>query len=117
MGISIGLTRLFYKLSEAGIIKPSKQSPADVFVVVLNEEQIDYGLEISALLRAEGIPTVFYTEPNAGKKKGKYAARMGFRYVLTIGNDEVQSNTVALKDMETGEAKSLAIHEFIRSIH
>ena len=55
VGISIGLTRLFYKLREAGIIEANRQSPADVVVLPLTPSQIGYGLEISDMLRQSGI--------------------------------------------------------------
>lgn len=103
VGISIGLTRLFYKLRKAGIISPSKQTLATTVVMPIGlEGTLDYSLEVAALLRSAGIPTVLYTEPNNMKKKLRYADRMGFEYAIVIGDQEVEHDTVALKDMATG---------------
>ena len=77
IGVSIGLTRLFYKLREAGIIEPRRQSPADVMIMPISTEQIDYSLEVSRLLREAGVAALLYTEPNSMKAKLRYANRMG----------------------------------------
>lgn len=103
VGISIGLTRLFYKLCEAGIIKITQQSPANVMVLPLTTEQIGYGLEIADALRQSGIATLHYTEPNSVKAKFRYANRMGYRYVLVLGENEERDGTISIKDMNSGE--------------
>lgn len=105
VGISIGLTRLFYKLREAGIIQSTSHSPAAVVVLPLSEEQVAYGYEIAGLLRQQGINVVHYTEPNAAKAKFRYADRMGFAYALVIGETEANDQTISLKNMATGEAE------------
>lgn len=104
VGISIGLSRLFYKLREAGIIKPNRQSLAQVVLMPFDETHMVRALEVASNLRAEDIPTIVYTEPVAMKKKMKYADKMGFRYVVFIGDDELKANNLAVKDMETGES-------------
>ena len=104
VGISIGLTRLFYKLREAGIIEVNRQSPADIVVRPLAPSQIGYGLEISDMLRKSGAAVLHYTEPNSVKAKFKYADRMGYRYALILGENEAQDGTVSIKDMTTGES-------------
>lgn len=103
VGISIGLTRLFYKLCESGIITIKRQSPADVMVLPLAAEQIRYGLEIADALRQSGIATLHYTEPNSVKAKFRYANRMGYRYVLVLGENEERDGTISIKDMNSGE--------------
>ena len=104
VGISIGLTRLFYKLREAGIIEANRQSPADVVVLPLTPSQIGYGLEVSDMLRQSGIAVLHYTEPNNVKAKFKYADRMGYRYALVLGENEAKDGTVSVKDMASGES-------------
>ena len=113
VGISIGLTRLFYKLREAGIIKPCRQSPADVMLMPISAEQIDYSLEISRLLREAGIAALLYTEPNSMKAKLRYANRMGYSQVLILGENETSSSTVAVKDMENGQTSSVLMKELV----
>lgn len=117
VGISIGLTRLFYKLREAGIIEAKRQSPADVVVLPLTTNQIGYGLEISDLLRQAGIATLHYTEPNSVKAKFRYANRMGYRYALVLGENEANDLTVSVKNMDSGESAVILkqdIVEFLR---
>ena len=104
VGISIGLTRLFYKLREAGIIEADRQSPADIVVLPLTSSQIGYGLEISDMLRKSGAAVLHYTEPNGVKAKFKYADRMGYRYALILGENEARDGTVSVKDMTNGES-------------
>lgn len=107
VGISIGLTRLFYKLQEAGIIEAKRQSPASIVVLPLTENEIPYGFEISQRLRRAGFSVIHYTEPNAAKHKFRYADRMGFAYAIVIGETEASDQTVLLKNMATGEAESI----------
>ncbi len=104
VGISIGLSRLFYKLLEAGVIQPSQQSLARVIVIPLDEAAVGRALEVASGLRAEGTPTIVHTEPGTMKKKFRYADRMGCRYVVIIGENELANNVLSVKDMESGES-------------
>ena len=113
VGISIGLTRLFYKLCEAGIITIKRQSPADVMVLPLATEQIRYGLEIADALRRAGIAALHYTEPNSVKAKFRYANRMGYRYVLALGENEERDGTISVKDMDSGETTVVGRREIV----
>ncbi len=113
VGISIGLTRLFYKLCEAGIITTKRQSPADVMVLPLTTEQIRYGLEIADTLRRAGIATLNYTEPNSVKAKFRYANRMGYRYVLALGENEERDETISVKNMNSGETTVVDRREIV----
>ncbi len=113
VGISIGLTRLFYKLCEAGIITTKRQSPADVMVLPLTTEQIRYGLEIADTLRRAGIATLNYTEPNSVKAKFRYANRMGYRYVLALGENEERDETISVKNMDSGETTVVGREEIV----
>lgn len=116
VGISIGLTRLFYKLREAGIIEVKRQSPADVVVLPLTTDQIGYGLEISDLLRQAGIATLHYTEPNSIKAKLRYANRTGYRYVLILGEAEVRGSTVSVKNMDSGESTIVSKQDIVELV-
>ena len=116
VGISIGISRLFYKLLEAGVIKPSQKSPADVVVMPIAEEQIQFSLSVAETLRKAGIATMFYSEPNKVKKKFQYADRMGFGYVILIGDKEMETGEVSVKNMETGESSTLAVADLAQFI-
>ena len=103
-GISIGLSRLFYKLLEAGVIKPAQQSLAQVIVMPLDDAAVSRALEVASHLRTLGTPTIVHTEPGAMKKKFRYADRMGCRYVVVIGENELATGELSVKDMESGES-------------
>ena len=113
VGISIGLSRLFYKLREAGVIKAIKQSLADVVLMPFGDEQMPRALKVASLLRSAGIPAILYTEPVSMKKKMKYADRMGCKYVVVIGDDETKNNTLAVKNMHNSESKSMTSSQLI----
>ncbi len=106
VGISIGLSRLFYKLLEAGIIKPTQQSLAEAIIMPLDDVAIPRALEVASHLRALGAATITHTEPGAMKKKFRYADRMGCRYVVVIGENELATSALSIKDMQTGETTS-----------
>ena len=116
VGISIGLTRLFYKLCEIGVIKPGRQSPAEAIVMPLEGGQMARGLEVAAQLRSSGVPTMLYSEENGLKQKLRYADRMAFRYVILIGESEMENGTVSLKDMMSGETTSLSVADVAQQI-
>ncbi len=107
VGISIGLSRLFYKLLEAGVITPTQQSLTKVIVMPLDDAAVAKALELASHLRALGTATIVHTEPGAMKKKFRYADRMGCRYVVIIGENELASNILSVKDMESGESYEL----------
>ncbi len=113
VGVSIGLTRLFYKLNELQAVRENQKSIAKVLVVSMTED-IEKPLEIASKLRNEEVNTQVYLENKKAKAKFKYADRLQIPYVITIGEDEVQNNVVSLKDMNTGEQKTLTIEEAIK---
>ena len=107
VGISIGLSRLFYKLREAGIIAASKQSPADIVIMPLSETETPIALELASTLRSEDTSVIVYTEPVTMKKRMKYADRMGFSHVILIGEEEANKQVYTVKDMKSGTSQQL----------
>ena len=112
VGISIGLTRLFYILNELNALKVEKQWVSKVLVVPMTDN-IQKCIGIGNTLRQSGIPTQIYLENKKIKAKFKYADRLNIPYVITIGEDEITSGTIALKDMQTGEQKILKLEDAI----
>ncbi len=102
VGVSIGLTRLFYKLKEAGLIQVGASSTSRVLIVPIIK-QIDPVLKLANFLRKNGVPTEIYFEEAALKKKLEYADKLKIPFVIFIGEDEVREQKWTLKDMETGE--------------
>ena len=87
VGISIGLTRLFYQLNEANLIKANKRSIADLLVISMDDD-INEALEVSSKIRNAGISTEVYLENKKPKAKMKYADKIGIPYILIIGEEE-----------------------------
>lgn len=113
VGISIGLSRLFYALKQEGVIKAEQQSPAKIIVIPITESQNDYAVQVAAKLRVAEIPAVLYSEVNDLGKKLRYASRMGFSYAIVIGQNEVDSNQVSLKNLETREDQTVSVDEAV----
>lgn len=116
VGISIGLTRLFYQLKEAGIIKSSSKTLSKVLIIPFSQENMDYAIKISSLLRKNKIICDVYYEEKGLKQKLKYANRLGIPYVCIVGEDEEKQNKVTIKNMETGGQKTISLEEIISEI-
>ena len=107
VGISIGLTRLFYVLNEQGMLNTAlNTSPADALVIPMTDD-MGHAIALSTRLRGEGIRVQLYTEQKKFKAKMNYADKIGVPYVIFVGEDEVKENVVACKDMVTGEQTKL----------
>lgn len=115
VGVSIGLTRLFYKLNELQAIKTPKKSISKVLVVSMVEDQTK-SLEVANALRNAGIQTENYLEDKKIKAKFKYADKLQIPYVIVIGEDEIINNVVTLKNMQTGEQETLKIEDVIEKL-
>ena len=108
VGISIGLTRLFYVLSEQGMLSDETVSaPADVLVIPMAEE-LGYAIAAATALRDAGIRTQLYCEQKKFKAKMSYADKLGIPYVILIGEDEIAENVVAVKNMQSGNQEKLS---------
>ena len=102
VGISIGLTRLFYQLSEINLIKAEKNSISDILIISMTED-FEYVSKVANKLRQEGKNVQVYYEDKKVKAKFKYADKLKIPYTVVIGDDEVQSQTYSVKNMESGE--------------
>lgn len=116
VGISIGLTRLFSRLKEAGLIQAGEASPARVLVIPFNQEVTSSALSLGRKLRASGLVTEVYLEEAKFKNKLSYANKLGIRHVVLVGEDEIASSLWTLKDMETGKQQQLATKELITEL-
>ena len=105
VGISIGLTRLFYQLNEIKLIKAQKKSISDILVISMTEN-FEYVSKVASKLRDEGKIVQVYYEDKKVKAKFKYADKLEIPYTVVIGDDEVQSNSYSVKNMITGEQES-----------
>ncbi len=116
VGISIGLTRLFYVLGEQGLLNPDlPTAPADVLILPMTAE-LSPAVTLATRLRAAGIRTQLYTEQKKFKAKMSYADKLGVPYVVFLGDDEIAGNVVACKDMTSGEQTTLPFEETLALI-
>ncbi len=107
VGISIGLTRLFYVLGEQGLLNDAMvTAPADVLVIPMTQD-LTYPIAAATALRSHGVRTQLYTEPKKVKQKFVYADKLGIPYAVIIGDDEVAAGTVSVKNLQTGEQRSM----------
>ena len=108
VGISIGLTRLFYVLNEQGLLSDELiTAPCDALVLPMTE---DMGFAVSAAtaLRNAGIRTQLYGEKKKFKARMSYADKIGVPFAVLIGEDEVRDGVLSDKDMQTGEQVKLS---------
>lgn len=105
VGISIGLSRMFYALKELGAIKADQQTPAKVIVLPISANEFAYATAVATELRSAGINTVLYTEPDKVGQKFRYASRQGFGYAVVVGEGEVKKKSVTIKNLVDGKSQ------------
>ena len=111
MGISIGLTRLFYVLDEQGLLNPALPSaPADALVLPMTSEPAA-AIAVAEQLRSAGIRVQFYGEQKKFKQKMAYANKLGVPFAVLLGEDEIAENVCSVKNMLTGEQVKLPVSE------
>jgi histidyl-tRNA synthetase len=116
VGISIGLSRLFYALQKEGVIIADQQSPAHTIVIPVAEEQHDYAIRVAASLRARSIPVVLHTESEVMAKKLRFANRMGFSHAVIVGPQEEADQTVQLKQLHERTEKSVKLESLAKAL-
>ncbi len=116
VGISIGLTRLFSKLKEAGLLRAPRRSPAEVLVTTMEGQEFGKYLEMARQLRASGINTEVYLEPAKLKAQLAYAEKKGFRVALIAGESEFAGKMVQVKNLATRSAVNCAAGELVETV-
>ena len=107
VGISIGLTRLFYVLGEQKMFNPDlPTAPADVLILPMTED-LTAAISLATALRENGIRAQLHWEDKKFKQKISYADKLSIPYVIFLGEDEINAGVVACKDMATGEQTKL----------
>lgn len=113
VGMSIGLTRLFYQLREAQIIEAKEKSLTKVMIIPMDGIYMEQGVKVVNALRAEGIYSQIYSEPGKLGKKFNYTDKLNIPYVIVLGEEEVKNNICSFRDMKSGEQKNITIEEVI----
>jgi histidyl-tRNA synthetase len=115
VGISIGLTRLFYQLKEAGIISADNEELIKALIIPM-ENFLEPSIEISNKLRNNGISCQIYLEDAKMSKKLNYANKIKVPFVIIIGEEEIKNDVYTLKNMKTGEQTTNSIEEIINTL-
>lgn len=106
VGISIGLTRLFYVLNEQKMLNPDlPTAPADVLILPMTED-LTAAIALATRLRDQGIRTQLHCEKKKFKQKLTYASKLAIPFAVFLGEDEVQQNAVTFKNLVTGEQQT-----------
>ena len=116
MGISIGLTRLFYQLNEAGILGEENISSLSQVLVVPIGDTLETCARVASRLRNAGVVTEVFLENAKIAKKMNYANKHGIPYVVLIGDEEVADGLLTLKNMTSGEQQRYSFEDAVALI-
>lgn len=116
VGISIGLTRLFFVLEDQGYLNTElNPAPADVLVLPMTDD-LAPAIAFATELRASGVRTQIFGEKKKFKAKMSYADKLHIPFVVFLGEDELREGKVAVKDMASGEQMSISPAMAVKAI-
>ncbi len=116
VGISIGLTRLFYVLDEQGLLNPALPSaPADALVLPMTADPAP-AIALAETLRSGGLRVQLYGEQRKFKQKMAYANKLAVPFAVLLGEDEIAEGVCSVKNMQTGQQVKLSPAEAARFI-
>ena len=103
VGMSIGLTRLFYQLQELGLVEDKKKEKEDIIILPMDKDFNFYAIDVLYKLKDLGKKADIYLEAGKFKKKINFADKINAKYAVIIGEEEVSNKEVSIKNLETGE--------------
>ena len=113
VGISIGLTRLFFVLEDQGYLNPGLlTAPADVLILPMTED-LSPAIALATALREAGVRAQLHCEKKKFKQKLSYADKLGIPYAAFLGEDEVSAGKVTIKDLTTGQQQTVTPEEAV----
>ena len=116
VGISIGLTRLFYVLQEQGLLSDEPvTAPCDALVLPMTED-LSFAVSVATVLRRSGVRTQLYGEQKKFKQKLSYADKIAAPFAVLVGEDEIAQGLLSVKDMRSGEQQKLCPEDAARLI-
>ena len=116
VGVSIGVSRLFYILQEQGLLREEAVIPPCDALVIPMGDVLDWAVQTATVLRAAGIRSQVYMEQKKAKAKFAYADKLHIPFAVVVGEDERSAGTVSLKDLRTGEQLTLSPAQAAESI-
>ncbi len=111
VGISFGADRIYDIMNECGLFPEVLQSTTKILFINFGTEEEKYCISLLSTLRASAIPAEFYPENAKLKKQMEYANRKNIPFVALVGKDEMESGSITLKDMKSGEQKAVSFEE------
>ncbi|MFN2274254.1 MAG: histidine--tRNA ligase [Anaerolineales bacterium] len=115
-GFAMGDIVFSLVLEENGVVPDLKTNPAQVFVTSFDESTISESMEVSAELRRAGFSAEWYPEPARLQRQFKYADRQGIPVAVILGPEEIAQGTVAIKDLVSGEQRTISRSELIQTV-
>ena len=116
VGISIGLTRLFFVLEDQGYLNDQlNTAPADVLILPMTDD-LSPAIALATTLRAAGIRTQIHGEQKKFKQKLSYADKLAIPYALFLGEDEINAGAASVKDLRTGQQQKLTPEQTVEYI-
>jgi len=113
VGISIGLTRLFYQLNAANFTNCNKKKHSKLLIIPMSQNENLEAAKIASSLRQNKISCEVYMDNSKFKKKMNYANKIGIPFVLILGEDEINSSNYTLKDMKDGIQEKYNLEDLI----
>lgn len=119
VGISFGIDRIYDIIDEVNLFPNDLNTiyPAKMLLIYFDEASLKYSLNIAEQLRKAGISTEIYHQIDKIKKAMEYANKKGFPYVGLIGEEEMNNNTISLKDMHSGNQEKLSVQQLIEKLN
>ena len=116
VGISIGLTRLFFVLEDQGYLNDGlNTAPADVLILPMTDD-LSHAIAMATTLRAAGIRAQIHGEQKKFKQKLSYADKLSVPYALFLGEDEIAAGAASVKDLRTGQQQRLTPEQAVEYI-
>ena len=117
VGISFGADRIYDVLTELGLFPKELQSATQVLFATFGTDELAYALKWAKELRAHNIAVEVYPEPTKMKKQMGYADDKQIPYVAIVGGNEMETNTVMLKEMSSGAQQQVTLEELVKSLN
>ena len=116
VGISFGIDRIYLVMDELDLFPNDLTISTQIMFVNFGLEESAYCLQLLKQLRSEGISSELYPTSDKMKKQMNYANNKGIQFVVLVGEDEIKSGVLTVKDMLTGEQTQLSITELIKKL-
>jgi histidyl-tRNA synthetase len=116
VGFAMGDVVIQLVLEELKLVPELRTNPADILVTLFDQETRNETLSLASELRRSGLNVEWYPQTDRLPKQFRYADRQGIHLVAILGPDEVQNNTVSIKDLTSGEQKTIARNELVEAL-